>query len=330
MAAYIIWSRLAAWMLPEDLEDGEEAEEEQHESAAAHNIVVHEDGTIDAEDQVFLPLWWPRKLPLQPFTSSDPTWQEFAKLSKDKDRLAAVKDAPPPSYVRPGISVIDDGIALTEQIMPHSDYVRMRHLAYPGAFITAIKAAGSYYFGLKLAKMKFALGMEVTQKDRHLVTVRAQTEQKLAQVDALQKAVQRRDQLDQGSEKAGPPSGAGQPSSTPGGGAGEGDSWWNLPNLTVPVISPPMTLDCSIAVSLGMATWRKAWHESREDFMPPGAMFFEGIIEIVGSQRMAKCSLVAAYDPKTRDIVYVKPPKALRVVDNVQRAKGGSGGPRPF
>ena len=47
--------------------------------------------TIDEENAWFLPFTWPRKKPSIPYKASDEEWQEFRKLSQDKERQNAVK-----------------------------------------------------------------------------------------------------------------------------------------------------------------------------------------------------------------------------------------------
>lgn len=359
IGAYFIWARLSAWMLPEDEGDEEEAE------ATEQREIVHEDGTIDLEDQIFVPLWWPKPLPVQPFKATDPTWQEFAKFSKDKARQQAVReeicaqilttygppfsralggevrigrtwldtmypDGPPPDYVRPGISFFDQGIALSEQTMPHTDYVRMRHLAYPSAFIAAFKAGVSFYWAVKTIKIKHAVGIGLSQHDRQILMIRASIEQKVSKLGALEKAqdaVKRREQLDSNSDKGpGPLSGFGRATSSvtaESADAGDRDGW----NIRLPIIHPPLTFDCFCAVQVGIQHWRKEWRNSRTDRMPPGAMHFEGMIELLGSHRKAKCLVLAAYDPKERKVLFVEPPQPVRINDLVQKAKGGPGGP---
>lgn len=56
-----------------EIQEGEEEEEEEEEDDAD-------------EISLFIPLTWAKKLPRSFYKGSDPEWQEFVKVSKDKAR----------------------------------------------------------------------------------------------------------------------------------------------------------------------------------------------------------------------------------------------------
>lgn len=58
-----------------EIQEGEEAEEPRIS-----------DSEFADEDSYFIPLTWAKKLPRSFYKGSDPEWQEFVKVSKDKAR----------------------------------------------------------------------------------------------------------------------------------------------------------------------------------------------------------------------------------------------------
>jgi hypothetical protein len=72
-------------------EGGEEEEEEEHEES-----------DFADESSLFIPLTWTKKLPRSFYKGSDPEWQEFVKVSKDKARHKKIQCKHPLS--RPSIS----------------------------------------------------------------------------------------------------------------------------------------------------------------------------------------------------------------------------------
>lgn len=72
-----------------------EFEIEIQEGSAQDDDDVHiSDSEFAEEDSFFIPLTWAKKLPRSFYKGSDPEWQEFVKISKDKDRHKKIQCMP--------------------------------------------------------------------------------------------------------------------------------------------------------------------------------------------------------------------------------------------
>jgi hypothetical protein len=156
-----------------------------------------EEDEFAEEDNTFIPMTWPTKLPRTFYKGSDPEWQEFVKIAKDKprhkklqDELVAVvfngakvhprvamsvgkdlkvgrywleisfPDGPPQEYVRSGIEIGDDFIAWSPQKLSPENHFRMTRALWPKATFDGFYATATIYTGIQYRRLKQALGWE--------------------------------------------------------------------------------------------------------------------------------------------------------------------------
>lgn len=140
---------------------------------------------------------WATKLPRTFYKGSDPEWQEFVKIAKDKPRhkklqnelvalvLQAAKqhprvamstgkdlkvgkywleitfpDAPPQEYERSGIEIGDDFIAWSPQKISAENYHRLTRALWPKATFDGAWQTAKIFGGINYRRLKQALGWE--------------------------------------------------------------------------------------------------------------------------------------------------------------------------
>ncbi|KAK4550341.1 hypothetical protein LTR36_003308 [Oleoguttula mirabilis] len=172
--------------------DGEGKEVTEAEAAAA------EEGPFYAEeDSTFIPMTWATKAPRTFYRGSDPEWQDFVKIAKDKPRHKKLQnelvqmvysgctkhpavarqlgkdikvgkywldisfpDGPPQEYERSGVEVGDGFVAWSRQkITPEQQWRTMRAL-WPQAALDSFYATGKVLVGMQYRRVKQALGWE--------------------------------------------------------------------------------------------------------------------------------------------------------------------------
>ena len=156
-----------------------------------------EDDEFAEEENTFIPMTWPTKLPRTFYKGSDPEWQEFVKIAKDKprhkklqDELVAVvfngakqhprvgmsigkdlkvgrfwleisfPDGPPQEYVRSGIEIGDDFIAWSPQKLSPENHFRLTRALWPKATFDGVYNTAMIFTGIQYRRLKQALGWE--------------------------------------------------------------------------------------------------------------------------------------------------------------------------
>lgn len=156
-----------------------------------------EEDEFAEEDNTFIPMTWPTKLPRTFYKGSDPEWQEFVKIAKDKprhkklqDELVAVvfngakqhprvamsigkdlkvgrywleisfPDGPPQEYVRSGIEIGDDFIAWSPQKLSPENHFRLTRALWPKATFDGVYNTAMIFTGIQYRRLKQALGWE--------------------------------------------------------------------------------------------------------------------------------------------------------------------------
>lgn len=149
------------------------------------------------EDSTFIPLTWATKLPRSFYRGSDPEWQEFVKVAKDKarhkkiqDELVAVvytgavqhpaisrqlgpdpkvgkywldisfPDGPPPEYERSGLEIGDGFVAWSQQKVSQEQQWRVTRALWPAAAVQSLWATGKVLWGMNVRRVRQALGWE--------------------------------------------------------------------------------------------------------------------------------------------------------------------------
>lgn len=177
-----------------------EVEEEQATHKQGEWETQEEDSEEDEfaeEDNTFIPMTWPTKLPRSFYKGSDPEWQEFVKIAKDKprhkklqDELVAVvfngakqhprvamsigkdlkvgrywleisfPDGPPQEYVRSGIEIGDDFVAWSPQKLSPENHFRLTRALWPKATFDGVYNTAMIFTGIQYRRLKQALGWE--------------------------------------------------------------------------------------------------------------------------------------------------------------------------
>ncbi|KAI9727968.1 MAG: hypothetical protein M1828_005373 [Chrysothrix sp. TS-e1954] len=348
--------------------DEDEAQAEGEEEIELPDILTQE----DTEAGTFIPLWLPQGLPIQPYKQSDPDWQEFQKLSKDSDRGKAVKkqladtitadaskqlrpllgenvhhsrywldfiypDFPPPEYVRRGLFFSDDyGLLLTNQKIPHSEYVRINHHMKPTAYYRAARDSARLMYDLQSIRVKGYMGLQLNKHEAKSQVLYQNFQararilmlnlQKEEQAVTKRQAQQEKNAKDFGGSLQ-PPAPAkvdGDATGAPSDDAKKKS--WSLQDLdlSIPLYLPefPIPLSLVLATNVFRASLHHNTTLSRWDKYPKGCVFVFGDVEVVGSKRKAKLDVFAAYDPKDGHWSFVKSQKKFSW-ELKQRPKGG-------
>lgn len=193
MIAYVVLIARAAGISVEvsleEVEDEEEEEEEEMED--------EEDDGYALEDSLFIPLTWSKKMPRTFYKGSDPEWQEFVKIAKDKQRHKTIQDelvqtvytnsqkhpiikqqlgkdakigkywldisfpdGPPQEYERSGIEIGDGFVAWSQQRVTPENQWRLMRALYPRAAFDSLWAASSVLAGINFRRIKQLFGLE--------------------------------------------------------------------------------------------------------------------------------------------------------------------------
>ncbi|TKA83892.1 hypothetical protein B0A55_00101 [Friedmanniomyces simplex] len=188
----------------EILDDDEEDEAHEHEGEREGREVTGEveegegSGIFYADEgNAFIPLTWATSLPRTFYRRSDPEWQEFIKVAKDKPRHKklqnelvrlvfsssikhpaihsvlgnnpkvgkywldmAFPDRPPPEYVRSGLEIGDGFVAWSQQKVTQENQWRITRALWPKAAAQGFWAMGSALAGMQYRRVKQALGWE--------------------------------------------------------------------------------------------------------------------------------------------------------------------------
>ncbi|EME79681.1 uncharacterized protein MYCFIDRAFT_204907 [Pseudocercospora fijiensis CIRAD86] len=192
MAYVLLIARAAGISVEVSLEEVEDEGGEEEEE-----VEDGEDVGYASEDSLFIPLTWSKKMPRTFYKGSDPEWQEFVKIAKDKQRHKKIQDelvqtvysncqkhpiikqqlgkdakigkywldisfpdGPPQEYERSGIEIGDGFVALSQQrVTPEKQWRLMRAL-YPKAAFDSLWAATSVLAGIHFRRIKQLLGWE--------------------------------------------------------------------------------------------------------------------------------------------------------------------------
>lgn len=192
---YALWTYINEY-IDIHIEEIEVEDEKQNEWQEQKEGDEEEDEFAD-EDSWFIPMTWATKLPRVFYKGSDPEWQEFVKIAKDKplhkklqDELVQVvfhgakqhprvasnigkdlkvgkywleisfPDAPPQEFVRSGIEIGDDFVAWSPQKLSAENHYRMTRALWPKATFDGFYATAQIYTGIQYRRMKQALGWE--------------------------------------------------------------------------------------------------------------------------------------------------------------------------
>ncbi|KAM3419721.1 hypothetical protein BST61_g3054 [Cercospora zeina] len=304
-----------------DEEDDGEEEEEIEDDGYAH------------PDSLFIPLTWSKKLPRTFYRGSDPEWQEFIKIAKDKNRHAKVQnelvqlifrealqhpgvarqvgndtkigkywldisfpDGPPQEYERSGIEIADTYIAWSNQKITPEEQWRLTRTIWPKAAFDSLWATSTMLAGINYRRIKQALGWE--EKDPFSPEERMrhaiEMHNKQHHPELSRKQVGQ-GQLD---PNANPESSNGSADVQPAKSAS--DEAKKLSRWMVDVPLPKTgqdSMDFPIAMSVFQSTLRKHWNPKKME-PPRGTFVIQGLVELRGQRGRMMFDVQACYDPK--------------------------------
>ncbi|KAF2723235.1 hypothetical protein K431DRAFT_283042 [Polychaeton citri CBS 116435] len=183
----------------EVLDEGEEEEagKGQVDGQGAMDKAGAEVDLYADEDSTFIPMTWAQKRPRTYYKGSDPEWQEFVKVAKDKPRHRKIldelvqivytgtlqhplisrqlgkdtkigkfwldisfPDGPPQEYERSGLEIGDDFIAWSQQKVSAENQWRLTRTLWPKAAAEGLWATTKVLVGMQWRRAKQALGLD--------------------------------------------------------------------------------------------------------------------------------------------------------------------------
>lgn len=294
------------------------------------------------EDSTFIPMTWATKMPRTFYRGSDPEWQEFVKIAKDKQRHHKIQnelvqivfsgsqkhphisrqlgseaktgkywldisfpDGPPQEYERSGLEIGDGYIAWSQQrISPENQWRLMRAL-WPRAAFDSIWATTKVLAGIQYRRVKQALGWE--GKDPF-----SPEERFRHAMEMMQKQQQARERKGVGKAQMDPD---GNPGAVVGSAANteaqpskpptaDGKRLpWTF-NVPLPSSASTNSTDIPIAMHVFSSTLSKQWNPKKME-PPRGTFVVQGLVEVKGGSGRMLFDVQACYDPKVGKYVAV-------------------------
>ncbi|KAL5365753.1 hypothetical protein BJX96DRAFT_159683 [Aspergillus floccosus] len=327
--AFHLWSSFVLLQFDDTLHDVDEAQEPQ--SGNKRSIKGTDENRHDSEevtdaDPIFIPLGWPRLRKGELYVASDPEWKEFAKVSRDREKLQALREEltsvvlrdasrsnmllgalggpltvtgswlvhhfphrSPPLYSRSGLEITDTGVYWTEKLMSSEHGDLMRKCMQPLFVTLAIRDAYMVLFKRQLARMN------ILDQEQSVASTHLQQQKELSADLRTLDGLSGMSQLELSPQQ--PPS--------PPQGAPQGDSdspshpsflISTLQRLPVPKFGPGSDLHAaSLAFKLRL---HDCW--ARELYTPPpGVFYFLGPVGLKGPRGFCRVEVKGEYDPAT-------------------------------
>jgi len=319
---------------------------DQEEAEESHNGALEDAKESDFanEDSLFIPMTWAKKMPRTYYKGSDPEWQEFIKIAKDRPRHKTIQDellqvilskvatnfqvfrmigkdakigkywldirfpdGPPPEFERSGIEIGDDFVAWSQQRITADNQFRWMRAVWPTAVFDALWATTKVLAGIKYRRAKQALGWE--EKDPF-----SPEERYRHALEMMQKQQQNRESKEVGQAQM---ETDGNPGSVIGGSAAAGSQsrtsssdanakmpW--LPQIPLPPTTGTSdTTDIAVATSVFRTKLMQRW--SPKDSEPPkGTFVVEGLMELRGSVGRILYDVQSFYDPKESKFIDIR------------------------
>ncbi|KAF2636368.1 hypothetical protein P280DRAFT_378860, partial [Massarina eburnea CBS 473.64] len=306
----------------------------------------------EEEGLIFFPTGFSRPKPRTFYKGSDPEWQEFVKLARDRNRINRIRgelvvlvrglavknpqysrrlgkidptkgstwidvvfpDGPPIEYERPGYELTDElTFRQTTQDVHELHHQRMKNLLVPTAVAHSVYQDSKSRADGLWQGFKNYLGWQETSKP-----------------DAAQKLLTQFPMPPPSSPKSPAPSTtASSTASPPPAPSTAEDS--AKPSTTPSPLSNPANERFGLALpdptkvpTLNLSHFRRTLHQHHKQThmsAPRGAFFVRGLIEIVGERAKMTLDVTAAYDPKLGKYVMLSV-RLRQVKDFHQRPRG--------
>ncbi|KAL8687433.1 MAG: hypothetical protein Q9218_006390 [Villophora microphyllina] len=291
--------------------------------------VASEEEVQDDEDTIFIPLGFAYELPKQYYKGSDPEWQSFIQLSRDKKLCDYLKnqlvglvgqflgstpqfekflgkgnkpgkywldidfpDGPPPEYERKGIEITEDHIAWTTQTVHPLHYQRLRKALWPKPIASSIWASYKTMASLQYARVKDYLNLRSDSETSNTHDTNA-AEIDLSDIHKKMTPEKQESPPKADNEQPGPEEHAttGRTTSRPSAG-----KWSSDLVKALPLLNSTSGLDGDIASSVEAfrKTFAKQWqpaHTAPER----GTVIFSGLVELLGPKGVITLDVRAAY-----------------------------------
>lgn len=297
----------------EFLDEEDEVEEEAAKAEGEEGTEVEEGPFYADEDSLFIPMTWSKQLPRQWYKGSDPEWQEFIKIAKDKGRHKKVQDelvqivftgstqhpsiaqrigtdpkigkywldisfpdGPPQEYERSGIEIGDGFIAWSQQKVSQENQTRLMRALWPRAAAEGFWATAKVLAKIQYRRMRELLGLEA-----HPGGLDSPAEKMRATIEAMKKAQEQQENSQRGRGSGNSPLDAeGTPTSLATSGSSAPtptpDQQKRLPytfHVPLPTSSSINSTDIPIAMHVFRATLSKNWHAKHKQLEPPRGTF---------------------------------------------------------
>ncbi|PLB44680.1 hypothetical protein P170DRAFT_449793 [Aspergillus steynii IBT 23096] len=229
--AFHLWSSFVLLQFDEDDETQELLVEGANRGQERRDTDANADTQESSDsDEMFVPLGWPQIREGELYAASDPEWQEFVKLSRDREKLQALRDElasialtdasrshllsrilggpltvtrtwlvhqfpsrAPPTYSRSGLNITDDGVSWTSKPMSAEDGDRLLRCARPLHVTLAIKDAFMVILKRQTARLRMAgSGQEQLQETTDSPSQKKEFSRDIKSLDGLDRIPQSR------------------------------------------------------------------------------------------------------------------------------------------
>ncbi|KAI9044641.1 uncharacterized protein KD926_000552 [Aspergillus affinis] len=230
--AFYLWSSLVLLQFDEDDDETQETLVERtsrDEEARDTKSNVDTQGSVDS-DEIFVPLGWPQIHEGELYSASDPEWQEFVKISRDRAKLQSLRDElasialtsanrshllsrilggpltvtrlwlvhwfpsrAPPTYSRSGLEITDYGVSWTSKQISAEVGDRIVRCARPGYVTIAMKDALMVLLKRQAARLGMTrFGQEQQQEATVSPSQKKETPRDINSLEALDRITQAR------------------------------------------------------------------------------------------------------------------------------------------
>ena len=309
------------------------------------------------DDDLFIPLTWGKKMPRTFYKGSDPEWQEFVKVAKDKKRHNDIQkelvqlvysnarehpvikmqlgqdakigkywldisfpDGPPPEYERSGLAFGDGYIAWARERIDGDTQFRLSRALWPKAAFESLWASTKVLAGINYRRAKQALGLEEADPF-------SPEERYRHAMDMMEKQSQARERKEVGKAQLEPEGNSSavvgtSSSSSPQASGTPSDLSKILPwqlQVPLPNTSSTASTDAPIFVLVFRAALSKQWNPKAVE-PPRGTFVVQGLVEVRGSRGRVLLDVKSFYDPAQG--------KYVKVDANVRNFKRWNQAPR--
>ncbi|GAB7363860.1 hypothetical protein MBLNU230_g4424t1 [Neophaeotheca triangularis] len=328
----------------DEMEEGAEGEEVSEEDMV--EVEVGPDGQVYADpESTFIPMTWAVKQPRTYYRGSDPEWQAFVKVARDKKRCKQIQDelvrvvytgtqhhpmisrqlgrntkvgkywldinfpdGPPPEYERSGIEIGDGYVAWSAQRIQSEQQWRITRALWPKAAFESSYATAKVLAGIQYRRFKQAIGWEGKDPLSPEERFKHAMDMMAKHQAAKEGGASRvgKPQLDP--EGTGSSGVVGSPSSSTS--APSQSSTAEGPKLPYhfPVPLPPTSATSETDLPIAMHTFSQSLNKNwnpKKQEPPRGSFVVGGMVEVRGSRGRMLFDVQSCYDPQQSKYVVV-------------------------